>query len=81
MDFGETYTLVGKLTTFQYLIALICNHGWNINHSDVVTPVLNTEDDDNNIHKTLPEGWPHGLNAPAIVVSLKKALYGLKQAP
>jgi hypothetical protein len=66
--FGETYTPVGKLTTFRYLISLAGNHGWNIDHLDVVTAFLNPEVDDDDIYMTLPEGWPESLNAPAIVV-------------
>jgi len=48
---------------------------------DVVTAFLNPEIDNDDIYKTLPEGWPEGLNAPKIIVRLRKALYGLKQAP
>jgi len=48
---------------------------------DVVTAFLNPEDDDDDINRTPPEGWPEGLNAPSIVVRIKKALHGLKQAP
>jgi len=47
----------------------------------VVTAFLNPEVDDDDIHMTLPEGWPEGLNTPTIIVRLKTALYGLKQAP
>jgi hypothetical protein len=47
----------------------------------VVPAFLNPEVIDDNIYLTMPEGWPEGLNTPAIVVWLKKALYGLKQAP
>jgi hypothetical protein len=48
---------------------------------DVVTAFLNAEVNDDDIHMTLPEGWPEGLNTPTIIVRPKKALYGLKQAP
>jgi len=80
-DFGEIYALVGKLTTFLYLISLIRRYGWNMDHLDVVTAFLNPEIDDNDIYMSLPEGWPEGLNAPKIIVRLRKALYDLKQAP
>jgi len=80
-DFGETYALVGKLTTFRFLISMVGKHGWNIDHLDVVPAFLNPEVDDNDIYMTLPEGWPEGLNTPVIIVRLKKALCGLKQAP
>jgi hypothetical protein len=68
MEFRETYAPVGKLTTFRYLISLVRKHGWNIDYLDVVTAFLNPEVDDDNIYMTLPEDWPQGLNAPAIVV-------------
>jgi len=45
-NFGETYALVGKLTTFQCLISPIGRCGWNIDHLDVVTTPLNLEVDD-----------------------------------
>jgi len=80
-DFGATYAPVGKLTTFWYLNSLIARYGWNMDHLDVVTAVLNPEIDDDDIYMTLPEGWPEGLNAPKIIVRLRKALYGLKHAP
>jgi len=80
-DFGETYAPVGKLTMFWHLISLIGKYRWNMDHLDVVTAFLNPEIDDDNIHMTLPEGWPEGLNAPKIIVRLRKALYRLKQAP
>jgi len=80
-DFGATYTSVGKLTTFWYLISLIGRYGWNMDHVDVVTTVLNPEIDDDDIYMTQPEGRPEGLNAPKIIVRLRKALYGLQQAP
>jgi len=53
-DFRETYASVGKLTTFQYLISLVGQHGWNIDHLDVVTAFLNPEVDDDDIYMTLP---------------------------
>jgi len=87
-DFGETYAPVGKLTTFRYLISLVGRCGWNIDHLDVVTVVLNPDVDDDDIYMVLPEGWPEGnedtrmyAHAPPIIVSPRKALYGLKQAP
>jgi hypothetical protein len=79
-DFSETYTAVGKVTTFRYLISLIARYGRNMQHLDVVTAFLNLEIDDD-IFLTLPDGWPEGLNAPKIIVRLRKALYGIKQAP
>jgi hypothetical protein len=80
MDFGETYAPVGKLTTCQYLISLVGNHGWIIDHLDVLTDFLNSEVDEDDIYMTLPKGWPEGPKAPMIVVRLMKALYVLKQA-
>jgi len=80
-DCGETYAPVGKLTTLRYLIPLVGKHGWNIDHLDLVTAFLNPEVDDDDINMTQPEGWPEGLNPPAIIIRLKNALYGLKQSP
>jgi len=52
-----------------------------MDHLDVVTAFVNPEIDDDDIYRTLPDGWPDSLNAPKIIVRLRKALYGLKQAP
>jgi len=81
MDFGETYALVGKRTASRYLISKIGNHGWNTQHSDVVTPFLSLEIYEDDIYMTVAECWPSGPNVPTIVVQLRKALYGLKRAP
>jgi len=81
MDFVETYAPVGKLTTFWYVIALIGRYGWNMAQLDVLTTILNSEIDNDNIYMTLPEGWQEGFNTPKIVVRLRKALNGLIQAP
>jgi len=80
MDVGETYTPMGKLTTFRYLISLIARYGSNIDHLNVVTAFVIPEIGDD-IYKPFPEGLPEGLNTPKIIVTLRKALYSLKQAP
>jgi len=49
MDFGDTYTPVGPLTTFRYLISLIGRYGWNIDHLDVVTAFLHRQKCKSNI--------------------------------
>jgi len=72
-DFGENYALVGKLTTFRYHISLVGRHGWNIDHFDVFSEFFNPEVNDNDMYVTLHDGWPEGLNAPAIVVRLKES--------
>jgi hypothetical protein len=41
MDFGETFALVRKLTTFRYLISLIERYRWNMYHLDLVTAFQN----------------------------------------
>jgi len=49
-------------------------------HLDVVSAFLNSGINDDDIYRTLPEGWPEGLHAPKIIVRLRKALYVFKQA-
>jgi len=80
-DFRETYTPLGNLTTFWYVIFLVRIQGGIINHLDVVTALLNAEVDDDGIHLTLPTGWPEVLNAPAIIVQPENALDSLQHAP
>jgi hypothetical protein len=81
MDFGETYAPVGMLTTFGYVISLIGRYEYNIDHLDIVTAFLNLKIDDDNIHMTLPEGWPDSHTVPKIIVRLRQARYSRKQAP
>jgi hypothetical protein len=81
MDFGETYALVGKLTTFWYLISLVGNHWGNFDHLDVVTAFCNPEVDNDHIYMPPVKGWLQGMIAPTMVVRLKKAIYYLNQAP
>jgi len=52
-----------------------------MDHLDAVTAFLNPEINDDDIHMTLPAGWPEGSNAPKIMFRLRKPLYAFKQAP
>ena len=45
IDYDETYTPVSKLATFRLLLALAAQHGWNVDHMDVVTAFLNPKID------------------------------------
>jgi hypothetical protein len=42
-DYGEMYAPFGKLTIFRLLISLAIRDGWNIDHLDVVSTFLNSE--------------------------------------
>ena len=82
IDYGETYTPVGKLTTFRLLISLAARNKWKIDHLNVVTPFLNPDVDHENLFLELPEGWPEQGGPDGVtVVRLRNALYGLKQGP
>ena len=45
IDYDETYAPVSKMATFRLLLALSAQHGWNVNHMDVVTAFLNPKID------------------------------------
>jgi len=83
IDYDETYAPVSKLTTFRLLLALAAQHGWNVDHMDVVTAFLNPKIDRDNICMSLPPGieWLETTTIKAESLVLCKALYGLKQAP
>jgi len=82
IDYGETYTPVGKFNTFRLLISLAARNNWKIHHLYVLTPFLNPDVDHENLFLELPEGWPEqGGPDEVTVVRLRKALYALKQAP
>jgi hypothetical protein len=83
-DFDLTYAPVGKLTTLRYLLSLAADHGWHIDHMDVVTAFLNPSIDRDDVYMCLPPGmdWiDPSLARGTRAVRLHKALYGLKQAP
>jgi hypothetical protein len=68
MDYGETYTPIGKLTTFRFLIILAARYNWKIDHLDVVMAFLNPNVDDDTLFMELPEGWPEdGLEEVTVV--------------
>jgi len=83
IDYDETYAPVSKLATFRILLALAAQHGWNVDHMDVVTAFLNPKIDRDNIRMSLPPGieWLESTTMKAESLVLRKALYGLKQAP
>jgi len=83
IDYEEAYTPVSKLTTVRLLLALSVQHGWNVDHMDVVTTFLNPKIDRDNIHMATPIGieWLEPYIPDGSMLLLGKALYGLKQAP
>jgi len=50
IDYDETNAPVNKLTTIRLLLALSAQHGWNVDHMDVVTVFLNPKINQDNIH-------------------------------
>ena len=83
IDYDETYAPVSKITTFRLLLALVAQHGWNVDHMDVVTAFLNPKIDRDNIQMATPPGieWLEPYMPRESILVLRKALYGLKQAP
>jgi len=83
IDYDETYAPVSKLATFRLLLTLAAQHGWNVDHMDVVTAFLNPKIDRDKICRSLPPGieWLESTTIKAESLVLRKALYGLKQAP
>jgi hypothetical protein len=91
-DYGESYASITKLVSFQMMIALAVDHGWELDQMDVVTAFLNplVKGD---VYMELPEklleylaismtrGHKQGLVKQGSICKLKKALYGLKAAP
>jgi len=79
----ETYAPVSKMTTVRLLLELSAQHGWNVDHMDVVTVFLNLKIDRDNIHMATPPGieWLEPYMPDGSMLLLRKALYGLKQAP
>jgi len=45
IDYDETYAPVSKLTTVRLLLAFSAQHGWKVDHMDIVTAFLNPKID------------------------------------
>jgi len=73
------------MATFQLILALAAQYGWDVDHMDVVTAFLNLRIDRDNIYMEMPLGidWlaSSGSASSGSVLILRKALYGLKQVP
>jgi len=95
IDYDETYAPVSKMATFRLILALAAQYGWDVDHMDVVTALLNPKIDRDNIYMEMPLGidWlvsdgsasdgstSNGSALDGNILILRKALYGLKQAP
>jgi len=56
IDYDETYALVSKMATFQLVLALATQYGWDVDHMDIVTAFLNPKIDCDNIYMEMPLG-------------------------
>lgn len=86
VDYEETFAPVAKFTTIRILLALSCEHDWELEGMDVKTAFLNGTLEER-IYMQVPEGIALPVNkntrtyeAP-MVCRLIKAIYGLKQSP
>ena len=86
IDYEETFAPVAKFTTIRLLLALSCEHDWEIEGMDVKTAFLNGELEEQ-IYMEIPEGVAvpvnkerGGYNRP-LACRLIKSIYGLKQSP
>lgn len=75
----ELFSLVVRVQTIRYLMALVAELDWELKHMDVVIAFLNG-DLQETVYVTQPEGFEDKQH-PYRVYKLNKALYGLKQSP
>jgi len=76
---------MAKMETFQLILALAAQYGWDVDHMDVVMAFLNPRIDQDNIYMEMPLGidWlaSNESGTGGSVLILRKALYRLKQVP
>lgn len=79
VDFGETFSLVVKLTTIQIVLTLVVSSNWEIRQLNVNNVFLNGVHQETAYMKQL-KGFIDQQH-PYHVCKLVKRLHGLKQAP
>ena len=79
IDFEETFSLVAKMATIRYVIALAASKGWILHQMDVKNAFLHG-DFLKEVYIDRPPSYEN-LDHPNHVCKIKKGLYGLKPAP
>ncbi|KAH9291902.1 hypothetical protein KI387_042909 [Taxus chinensis] len=79
LDFGEIFSLVAKLHSIRFLLAIVAAFDLEIEQMDVKTMFLHGELEEE-IYMTQPESFKI-KGKEDLVCRLKKSLYGLKQSP
>jgi len=77
IDFFETFSLVVKLITIRFILALALSYGWFLHQLDVDNVFLHVQLDEEVFMKP-PPGMR--LPSPKMVCKLHKSLYGLCQS-
>lgn len=77
VNYQETFSLVVKIVTVRYLLAIASVKGWHLHHFDLNNAFLHG-DLHEDIYMTKPPSYTKG--SPTQVCILLKSLYGLKQA-
>ncbi|RDX91387.1 Copia protein, partial [Mucuna pruriens] len=74
LDYGDTFSLIVKITTIYLLLAMAAIHHWPLHQLDIKNAFLHG-DLDEEIYMEQP------LGESGLVCKLHRSLYGLKQSP
>jgi hypothetical protein len=77
-DYLETFAPTPSFSSVRLLTAVSLQHGWNMDHCDIVTAFLYGEMEEwESVYLKTPPGYSQGTDE---LFRLRKCLYGLKQA-
>ncbi|RDY13570.1 hypothetical protein CR513_01484, partial [Mucuna pruriens] len=79
LDYGDTFSLIAKITTIRLLLAMATIRHWPLHQLDIKNAFLHG-DLDEEIYMEQPPGFV-AQRESGLVCKLRRSLYGLKQSP
>ena len=79
VDYSDTFSPVGKMTSVRLFISLVVTHNWDLHQLDIKNVFLHGDLQDE-VYMEQPLGFV-AQGEIGKVCRLRKSLYGLKQSP